>query len=297
MTALSDGDLLRHYAETASEPAFAELVRRHGGLVYGAAVRQVGASMADEVTQAVFLLLMRKAATLSPQVILAAWLHKATRYTAANARRAARRRERHERKAGQMNYHRTRGTTQGVAAGRNASPWEDVAPLLDEAIGRLRPRDRDAVVLRFLERRSLAEVGAALGVSEHAAQMRVSRALEKLRTTFGRRGVVLPAVVLVVLIETHAVHAAPPALAKTLTPVALKAASAGRVAGLARRTGRGLNLEHARLAAPVGVAVAIWLVGGACLVQIVSDHWPARPAAATADVPALVTPAAVGPRH
>ena len=76
------------------------------------------------------------------------------------------------------------------------SEWEGLCPLLDEAMAQLREKDRDALVLRFFQNRSLQEVGAALGIEEGAAQKRVSRGLEKLRTFFGRRGVTLSAAVI-----------------------------------------------------------------------------------------------------
>src|SRR5436305_12125693 len=93
-----------------------------------------------------------------------------------------------------------------------ASVWMKIAPLLDEAMERLRSTDRDAVVLRFLEERSFAEVASALGASEAAAKMRVSRALEKLRTFFARRGVVVPAAALAAVFSAHGACAAPTGL-------------------------------------------------------------------------------------
>ena len=198
--AAEDFELLRQYVERGSESAFADLVARHTDMVYSSAVRQVGrGGMADEVTQAVFILLMRKADRLPPGTVIGAWLFKATRYTSMNALRAQARRRRHEQEAAAMANTRN---TPDVG-------WARIAPMLDEAIARLSPTDRAAIVLRYLERRSLADVGATLGVSENAAHMRVQRATEKMRAFFQRRGMAMTATALGVAIMTSATHAAP----------------------------------------------------------------------------------------
>jgi len=239
-----DLDLLRQYAQTGSDVAFAQLVSRHSDMVYACAVRQLGGHAgAEEVTQAVFILLMRKAGRISDGTVVAAWLYKATRYTVLNLRKLESRRQRHERRAGEMAMHRTHGI----------SPWADVAPLLDEAINTLKPKDRSAVVLRFLERRSFAEVGAALGVNENAAQMRVQRALSKLRDFFGRRGVVFPIVLLSAVLWANAAEAAPPTLRNALNLERLRTLdelgtshAVGRLAGL---TARCISYDPLRIAA------------------------------------------------
>src|SRR5450432_1078218 len=94
-----DSELLRRYAEEKSEPAFAELVRRHLNLVYFSALRQVGGDghRAQDVTQAVFSDLARKARTLSHREVLASWLYTSTRFAAAKVRRTEARRIKHER--------------------------------------------------------------------------------------------------------------------------------------------------------------------------------------------------------
>ena len=99
--------------------------------------------------------------------------------------------------------------------------WPRIAPLLDDAVARLNEEDRLAVVLRFYEGRNLREVGAALGASEDAAEKRVSRALEKLRSFFAKRGVSVGASGLVVVLSANAVHAAPVGLAATLSAASL----------------------------------------------------------------------------
>src|ERR1041385_171914 len=95
-----DMALVREFAASRSEPAFAALVKRHIGLVHSAAMRQVGDEhLAEEIAQAVFILLARKAPSLKPKTVLSVWLYRATRYAAANARRARSRRQSREQQA------------------------------------------------------------------------------------------------------------------------------------------------------------------------------------------------------
>ena len=98
--------------------------------------------------------------------------------------------------------------------------WDELAPLLDECISCLRPADRDALLLKYFENKSLREVGTALGTSEGAAQKRVSRAVERMREFFARRGVTVGTSGLAVVISANAVQAAPAGLAVTISTAA-----------------------------------------------------------------------------
>ncbi len=185
MTDIPDRELLAEFARNESEAAFAELVRRHIALVHSVALRHTdNPQSAQEITQAVFIILARKAASLVRGTVLGGWLYHAARLTAANFRRAEFRRVRREQEAFMQS--RIEGASPDTA-------WQELAPLLDEAVAHLGAADRAAVVLRYFENKSLAEVGAALGASEDAAQKRVTRALEKLRKIFTKRGVTLAA--------------------------------------------------------------------------------------------------------
>src|SRR3954464_13950054 len=91
--AREDSDLLREYAATGSDPAFAELVRRRIGLVYSVALRQTHGDVhrAQDATQAVFTDLARKAEALSRRPVLAGWLYRSAQFAAAGLMRAERR--------------------------------------------------------------------------------------------------------------------------------------------------------------------------------------------------------------
>ena len=173
MSDVSDMELLRKYDQQGSEEAFAELVRRHLNLVYSAALRHVGiAALAEEISQAVFVILARKAGRLHRNTILEGWLYETTRLTALTFMRGERRRQRREQEAFMQS--RLQGPDE-------VSTWNQLAPLLDKSMSRLGKKDRDAVILRFFKDKNLAEVATALHVSDSAAQRRVHRALEKLR--------------------------------------------------------------------------------------------------------------------
>lgn len=224
---MDDFELLRRFAADGSQDgqdAFTALVERHLRLVHAVAWRQASdAHLAEEITQAVFILLARKAKTISRKTILTGWLYRATHFVAADALKVQRRRQWREQQVAQMQT-----DFENAASAAVDSAWEQIAPHLDEAMAKLGGTDRDAVLLRFFENKSFAQVGAALGVNEDAARKRIVRALEKLRRHFYKRGVMLTAALIAGAVSTHSVHAAPVISAKTISAVALaKGAAAG----------------------------------------------------------------------
>ena len=205
-----DLDLLRQFATDGSEEVFAELVRRHVNLVHSAALRQVRSpQLAEEVAQSVFTDLARNAKKLKPGTMLAAWLYQVTRRTAIDVVRREARRQLREQVAVEM-----------TAMNSTPADWAHIEPLLDDAMDALDETDRAAVLLRYFENKSLREVGEQLGTSDDAAQKRVSRAVERLREFFARRGVTIGASGLVVVISANAVQAAPAGLALTISTAA-----------------------------------------------------------------------------
>ncbi|HWN97186.1 MAG TPA: sigma-70 family RNA polymerase sigma factor [Methylomirabilota bacterium] len=212
-------ELLRRYVEAGSEQAFAELVERHVDLVYSTALRKVrgDAHLAQDITQAVFADFARKARALPADVVPGGWLYRHTCFKTGQTLREEISRRGREQKAVEMN----------TLNDDSDATWKALAPLLDDAMARLGARDRDAIVLRYFEGRDLRTVGAALGVNDDAAQKRVSRAVERLREFFAKRGVTVGASGLVVVIGANAVQAAPAGLAATLTTASLASAAAG----------------------------------------------------------------------
>jgi len=240
--------LLRQYSEEHSETAFATLVERYVNLVYSTALRRAGsAPAAEEITQAVFILLAKKADSLGGKTVLSGWLYHTAQLTAANFLRGEIRRQQREREA----------HMQSILNEPPTETWMQIAPLLEDAMARLGTRDRDAIVLRFFENKNLREVGAAIGTSEDAAKVRVNRALEKLRKMFAKRGVNSTTSVIAGAITAHSVHAAPAVLTKTIFAVAIaKGATAGTsTLALVKGALKVMAWTKAKTAMAVGVGV------------------------------------------
>jgi uncharacterized protein (TIGR03435 family) len=220
MTDLSDMDLARKYATGNSEPAFAELVRRHLNLVYSVALRFADNPQdAQDITQAVFIILAQKAVRLRQRTVLTGWLYETTRFTALRFLRTKNRRQFREQEA-YMQSTLDESNPDGV--------WLRLAPLLEDGMARLNEKERALLALRFYENRTGAEAAAQLGIEEWAARKRMERALEKLRKFFGQRGAVFSATAIAGAISANSVHAAPLGLAKTVSALALtKGATAG----------------------------------------------------------------------
>ena len=253
--------LLTQYAG-GNESAFTLLVERYINLVYSTALRQVcNPSHAEEITQAVFIILTQKAKSLAPKTILSGWLYQTARLTAANYLRSEIRRQHREQEA----------YMQSTLAETDAAAWEHVAPLLDEAMGRLGEADRNVIVLRFFENKTSQQVATTLKLNDVTARKRVSRALEKLRKFFTKRGVVLPVAVLTAAISANSIQAAPVRLAATISATAAKgAAVAATVSTLVKGTLKLMTYAKLKLALYIGAAIV--LVGGATTVALSSDR-------------------------
>ena len=212
MQELDDISLLREYVDHESEDAFAALVTRHVSKVYSIAVRHTrNPHQAEEIAQAVFVILARQARQLGSRVIISGWLCRTAQLTAVTFVRSETRRARREQEAYMQN----------PLVETESDVWAQIEPLLDAAMAGLSEADYQAVVLRFFDRKTMKEVGAALSASEDAAKMRVNRAIEKLRLFFTRRGIVVPGAVLMAAISANSVQSAPATLARTATTVAL----------------------------------------------------------------------------
>src|SRR6267142_1102961 len=220
MNGLSDINLLDAYAKNRSEEAFRELVTRHVDFAYSAAMRQLrNPHLAEEATQAAFIALADKAGRLQGRTVIAGWLYRAVHFAALNLQRGEARRKHWEKEAATMN------NPSDDAPAEPANAFNETAlPQVGDALAELGEKDRAALVLRFLQQKSLRDVGDTLGTSEEAAKKRVSRALEKLRSLLARRGVAVPAAALAIGLSQLPVFAAPAALRASLPAIVANAA-------------------------------------------------------------------------
>jgi len=279
MDDMNDNELLQEYALRNSEPAFDALVSRHINLVYSAALRHVGnPHQAEEITQAVFIVLAKKSRNLGPKTVLSGWLYQAARLTAANFRKGEIRRQRREQEA----------HMQSVLNETEIDAWAQIAPALDEAMAGLGEKDHNAVVLRFFENKNLRDVGVELGVTEDAAKMRVARALEKLRKFFVKRGVTLSAVAIGGAMAANSVQAAPVGLAATVAAMAAKGTAAASIAALVKGTMKIMTWLKIKFA--VGAGATVLLAVGVAMVALSADSTSQTGKASEQQIPMLIVP-------
>ena len=259
-----DWKLLAEYATNHSEEAFATLVGRHVDMVYSVAVRQVSDShLAEEITQATFIILAQKSGKLSDTTIIPAWLCRTARYVSANALKTQHRRQQREHEA----------YMQSQLNESEPDQWHAIAPQLDTAMAQLNSKDHDAIVLRFFEHRSLGEIGRMLGISEDAAKKRVTRALQKLRLMFRKKGIAVTTGIIATGLSTTAVQAAPTGLAATVSTAATQS---GAIGGSTLALTKGTLKVMAWAKAKVAIAVATVAVAATVGTMIVSHAIPPR---------------------
>ncbi len=264
---MDDWRRLKQYAHDGSEAAFAELIRRHTDLVYSVCLREIGDPMlAEEATQAVFLVLAQKAASLRQEAALASWLFATARLTSRNVLRRERRRQRREEKA----------VVEAVIEMKQATPpetprWEEAEPLLNDALSTLSAAQRSLVILRFWEDRPLADIGQSLGISEDAARMRLNRALDRLRRWLSARNVALSAAALAAGLP-QAVCPAPACCAEALTRLPLPPAASPDPAFPPSLTAQGvlrtMNTHRLKLQWGAAALIACLSLGTAGAVQV-----------------------------
>jgi RNA polymerase sigma factor (sigma-70 family) len=254
-----DMDLVREYAQNNSETAFAALVSRHIHLVYSVALRHVrDEHLAEEVTQATFIILARKAHSLSSKTVLPGWLCRTAHYVGARAITMQQRRQSREQEA----------YMQSTLNEPENAVWSQIEPLLDTALAQLGEKDYDAIVLRYFQNKNLSAVGAALGASEDAAKKRVGRALEKLRKFFAKRGVVLTATIIAGTVSANSIQAAPAVLAKSVAVAAATKGAAASVSTLTLIKGALKLMVWTKAKTAIAASVAILFATGSAVLVV-----------------------------
>lgn len=217
-----DVALLRRYAQEGADEAFAELVRRNADLVYATALRLLSdPHRAEDIVQAVFIDVARKARVLHRHPAFVSWLYTSTRYAALNARRAETRRRAREQEAFAMQ-----------PAEDPVIDWPRLRPLIDDVLTGLAERDREIVLLRYFRGLPFADVARALGINEGAARMRLDRALDRLSALLASRGIRSTAGALSVALAAQPGVAAPAGVIAGATAGALAAAAGGGGVGV-----------------------------------------------------------------
>ena len=243
----SDAELLEEFVRRKSDAAFGEIVRRYTNLVYAAARRQVrDPEMAYDVTQAAFLVLARRASSVSPKY-LPAWLLTTTRLCARDAIKKQTRRTHYEREAA-MSRPEVRESAE--------IPDAEVAAFLDDAMSRLAARECTALGMRYLQDRPINDVAAAMGVSPNAAQKILSRSLVKLRKILGRRGVIVPSIAVLTAALLHESAQTAPA-----SVVISSVSSSGSSLSIAKGVAHMIFLTKIKMAVGRNGGIAIFLVG------------------------------------
>lgn len=257
MAELDDRELLIAYARNASEDAFTQIVRRHLDLVYSVALRSLGDSeRAKDATQAVFLILARKAKTMPPHTLLSGWLYRTTRYVSLAAARADYRRKLRE---------NTMADLLEPAPHDTQATWKQLSPHLDKSLEQLSDSDRNALLLRFFQGKSIREIGETLGIGEEAAKKRVARALERLRQRLAAVGIT-NSNLLGAALTAYAVQPAPTALASLACTAGLGSAAAPAATVLMEGTLQMIALTKAKTAALC--AAVVLLTAGTATVTV-----------------------------
>jgi RNA polymerase sigma factor (sigma-70 family) len=194
MNSPDDQALLGEFVRHGSQQAFRALVERYAGLVFSSACRQVRGDehLAEDVTQAVFIVLARRAGSISDAAALPAWLIKATHFVARDLLKMQARRRKHERKAAEM---------MPMQLTSNEPTVGDLEPVIDAALAKLKGVDRNIVTRRYLQQQSVEQVAVDLKMTEAAVRKRLSRALPKLRSILCARGVTLSLALLAALLD------------------------------------------------------------------------------------------------
>ena len=264
MSESDDITRLKQYVE-GDESAFAVLVERYVHLVYSTALRQAGnSSQAEEITQAVFIILAQKAKSLGPRTILSGWLYQTARLAAANFLRSEIRRQKREQEA----------YMESLLNEPTPNPWQQIAPLLDDAMGHLSENDRNVVVLRFFQNQSAAEIGDALGIDSATAQKRITRAVGRLRKFFAKRSVTHSMELITGAISANSIQAAPVALAKSVTAMAMAkgAAASGSTLTLVKGVLKIMAWTKAKVAVVTGACVLV--AAGTTTITVLKANQP-----------------------
>ena len=247
---ISDRQLIRQYAEASDQHAFEQLVKRYIDLAYSAARSCLGwEDLARDACQLTFVELSRKAAHIKDPAKLGSWIYSTTRNLSRKIQRTEVRRQQREQRY--MDHQLTQTAPK--------PDWSHLVPEIHAALDQLKAADREAIILRYFQGKSLVEIGEILGVSADAVRMRVKRALEQLNAGLCKKGISSTTAALAAALPTHAALSAPPELAASISTTVL--AAAGTTISVTTLTGIGITIMKAKILIISAVA-ATTIVGG-----------------------------------
>ncbi len=258
VSGMGDSELLRRFIDQHDETAFAAVVRRHGGLVFGVC-RQVlkHEQDAEDAFQATFLALAQGAASVRRAESLASWLHGTAYRLSMRAKRDIARRRVHERRA----------TPCEPQEGDTEVSWREVLTALHEEIQKLAEKYRSPFVLHYLESKSCPEVAAALGLKEGTVWSRLAKARTLLQGRLSRRGLELTSALAVMVVAWQETAAVPPLLIVTTARVGAQFAASGSAAGAtANALSLATGVTKTMMLTKTKIATAVFLAMGAVAV-------------------------------
>jgi len=237
-TSLTDGQLLLQFIEQRDQAAFASLVHRHGGLVWGVCRRVLGHHDAEDAFQATFLVLARKASTVKPREFVANWLYGVAYRTARKVKATATKRWLRERQVSNMPERVT----------MPQDPWAGIQAFLDQELACLPSKYRAAIILCDLEGKTRRDSARQLKIPEGTLSSRLTTARTMLARRLRRHGVTLSGGVLATVLNAAMAQAPSGVTASTIKFVPLFVA------------GQATGLISARVAALAdGMLKALWL--------------------------------------
>jgi len=230
---MEECQLLNEFVSTGSEEAFQKIVEKHKNMVFSSCLRGLNHDngLAAEATQAVFIILAKKARGIKNGRALSAWLFRTSLSVVANIRRGESRRLQRETEAVAL-------MENNIETEKEKMQADQVKALLNDAVSSLKPRQQEAIVLHILEGMSQKEVSMALGCSVDAVKQRIAYGLNKIRSFMLRRGIMISGVSLSAYLSNLAVEAAP-----------VKLASATKSSTL-------INLAHSQLSQSQSLTIA-----------------------------------------
>jgi RNA polymerase sigma factor (sigma-70 family) len=283
---MADIDLLTPHLY-GSDEAFTALVRRHIDWIYALAIRRLrDPHAADDVTQAVFVLLHRKSPRLPSDRAMIAWLHRTACYATLAAAKSNRRRKNHETRAAML--HPTTSTPDEPA-------WKDLAPILDDLITKLPRADRQAILLRYYRDMPYTDIAMEIGATPDAVRKRIERAIDKLRALAESRNLMLSSTALATYLVSQVRLAPPPGLiATSATAATAPAVSSIAVPSASIVKGASLMIAVAKLKFVAIASIFAVIVMGKLIIaaQSAPENAPAKaPAPRAAALPNGSAPA------